>query len=153
MADTVHRGQDELLYVKASTPGAGSESDLRLPGNYTVVGLVQTSGLDLSRNLIPANHKDSGDDPTYVVGRWEGTHAITVVRPKDDNAGQAIIRDSGFVSRTKLYFLRVASTAERAVHYRGYIEGYNEGDDDDALGSGGFTVRIDGAITFFLRNT
>lgn len=153
MADTEHIGRDELFYVKATVPGDASESALRLPSNYVLVGGAMTSSLDLSRNIIDANHKDSGDGQQTLVGRLSGSHSLGFGRPKDDNAGILILRDNGLISRTTLWFLRVGAIATRGVHFKAQVNSYQESDDDEAYATGSCGLTVQGVPSFFLRAT
>jgi len=147
MADTKDNARDELLYVTASAPA--TESELRLPASYTRVGMVITDSLALSRNMIDANDKDSGEGESVIPGRSSGTVAVTCNRPKDGNAGQLVINDA-YTNRTLLYFLKSDNTVgDRAVHFTGYVENYEEGSDDEDVRKLNFTIRVQGFPTFF----
>lgn len=147
MSDTKDNARNELLYVSASEPAG--ESAKRLPSSYTRVGMVTSDNLSLSRNMIGADDKDSGEGTTVIPGRSSGQIQVQGNRPKDGNAGQTIIRDA-FQNGTLLYFLKSDNTiGDEAVHGTGYVESYERGSDDEAVRSFTATLNVQGTPTFF----
>lgn len=151
MADTKDNARDELTYVSISEPA--DESAKRLPTNYTRAGMVISDNLALSRNMLPADDKDSGEGTTVIPGRSSGQVQMQGNRPKDGNAGQLIIRDA-FLSRAKVWFLKSDNTmGDQACHAFCYIENYEEGSEDEAVRTFTCTLNVQGIVSWFTIQT
>ena len=147
MPDTKDNARNELFYVTTSQPE--DESALRLPSNYTKVGLVTSNPLNLSRNMINADDKDSGDGTTEEYGRLSGTVSVSGNRAKDGNAGAKMVRDA-LIDKTTLYFLQSDNTiGDEAAHGTVKVSTYNEGSDDESIRKMDATLNIQGVPTFF----
>lgn len=147
MADTKGNARSELIYVATTNPSG--ESARRLPSNYTKVGLVTGNPLSLSRNMINADDKDSGDGTTEEYGRLNGNVSISGNRAKDGNAGAKIVRDA-MMNKTTLYFLQSDNTiGDEACHGVCKVSAYNEGSDDEELLKMDATLNIQQVPVFF----
>lgn len=143
----VDNARNELTYVTASEPA--TEGAKRLPSNYTRAGLVISDNLSLSRNMIPANDKDSGEGQTDVVGRAAGQVQIQGNRLPEGDAGQKIVRDA-WKNGTLLYFLKSDNTiGSEGVHSNAYVENYEEGSDDESPRTYTATLKVQDIPTFF----
>lgn len=151
MADTKDNARNELTYVTTSAPGSGAAS--RLPASYTRAGMVISDTLAMSRNMIPADDKDSGEGTTVIPGRSSGSISLQGNRPKDGNAGQIIIRDA-YLARTLVYFLKTDNTiGDVATYGTGYVETYEEGSDDESVRTFTATINVQGLPTWFVIAT
>jgi len=147
MADTKDNARNENFYVSTTDPG--TETARRLPSNYTKVGLLTSNPLSLSRNMINADDKDSGDGTTEEYGRISGNVSISGNRAKDGNAGAMIVRDA-HMAKTTLYFLQSDNTiGDQASHGVCKVSTYNEGSDDESIRKMDATLNIQGVPVFF----
>jgi len=152
MADTKDNAVNELFYITAIAPAG--ESALRLPSSYTKVGMVVSETVSQSRNMIPADDKDSGTGTNVIPGRSSGSASVSGNRPKDGNAGQIILESAYDVGTTLIYWLMSDNTiGDRALHGTGYVESYEWGSDDEAVRTFSVNLIIQGFPTRFVIQT
>jgi hypothetical protein len=151
MADTRDNATNELFYITDSPPVG--EAALRLPTNYTKLGLAVSETISQSRNMIPANDKDSGDGETSIPGRSSGNASVNGNRPKDGNAGQILV-ELAYDNKTLLnWLLSDNMIGDRAMHGTAYCENYEWGSDDQTVRTFSLTLNIQGLPTKFVIAT
>lgn len=149
--DTKDNARNELSYISTSEPASVSAS--RLPTSYTRIGAVISDTLAGSRNMIPADDKDSGEGTTVIPGRSSGSIQIQGNRAKDGNAGQIIVRDA-WRNGTRVYWLKSDNViGDVAVYGEGYVENYEEGSEDESVRSYTATINVQGLPNWFVIQT
>ena len=151
MSDTRDNATNELFYITDSEPA--DESAKRLPTSYTKLGLAVSETISQSRNMIPANDKDSGDGETSIPGRSSGNASVNGNRPKDGNAGQILV-EAAYDDKSLLWWLLSDNTiGDRAMHGKAYCENYEWGSDDQTVRTFSLTLNIQGLPTKFVIAT
>lgn len=138
-------GNDEILWVSASEPTGGSETDT---AQYTKVGLLVSNPFSGDAEEITATDKVTSRFSSSLAGSAGYTIEVEANRPAVVDSGQEIIRDA-WLNGTNVYWLITTDTStEEAKYGQASVTSYGEPSPTDDHATATSTLSGQGAPTF-----